>query len=85
MPTAMVPKIYDPTLADAELTIGTEDAYVMARRLAREEGVFVGPSAAANVVASLRVARESGAPATIVTILCDGGGRYLSDRFWDAP
>ena len=85
IPTAMVPKIYDPTLADAELTIGTEEAYVMARRLAREEGVFVGPSAAANVVASLKVARESGAPAFIVTILCDGGGRYLSDHFWDSP
>jgi cysteine synthase B len=85
MGSAMVPKIYDPTLADASLTIATEDAYAMCRRLAREEGVFVGPSAAANVVASLQVAREWGHPATIVTILCDGGGRYLSERFWREP
>jgi len=85
IPTAMVPKIYDPTLADAELTVATEDAYAMCRRLAREEGVFVGPSAAANVVASLQVAREWDGPATIVTILCDGGGKYLSEKFWDEP
>jgi S-sulfo-L-cysteine synthase (O-acetyl-L-serine-dependent) len=85
MASAMVPKIYDPTLADAALAVATEDAYAMCRRLAREEGVFVGPSAAANVVASLRVARDSGQPATIVTILCDGGGRYLSERFWTEP
>jgi cysteine synthase B len=84
MASAMIPKIYDPTLADSELTVATEDAYSMARRLAREEGVFVGPSAAANVVASLQVARAFGAPATIVTILCDGGNRYLSDRLWDS-
>jgi S-sulfo-L-cysteine synthase (O-acetyl-L-serine-dependent) len=85
IPSAMVPRIYDPTLADAELTVATEDAYAMCRRLAREEGVFVGPSAAANVVASLQVAREWDGPATIVTILCDGGGKYLSDRFWSEP
>ena len=64
---------------------GAEDAYAMCRRLAREEGVFVGPSAAANVVASLRVAREWDGPAVIVTILCDGGGKYLSEKFWDEP
>ena len=84
-PSAMVPKIYDPTLADADLNIATEDAYAMCRRLAREEGVLVGPSAAANVVASLRVAREWDGPAVIVTILCDGGGKYLSEKFWDEP
>ncbi|HSS45144.1 MAG TPA: PLP-dependent cysteine synthase family protein [Thermoanaerobaculia bacterium] len=86
MGSQMVPPIYDPTLADWSLEVPTEDAYAMCRRLAREEGVFVGPSAAANVVASLRVARErSDGPATIVTILCDGGGRYLSERFWIEP
>src|SRR6266542_1579466 len=62
MPSAMVPPIYDPTLADAERTVATEEAYAMCRRLAREEGVFVGPSAAANVVAALQVAREVSAP-----------------------
>ena len=86
MASAMVPAIYDPTLADANLEVATEDAFAMCRRLAREEGVLVGPSAAANVVAALRVGRETAAgPATIVTILCDGGGRYLSEPFWGEP
>jgi len=86
MASAMVPAIYDPSLADANLEVATEEAYAMCRRLAREEGVLVGPSAAANVVAALRVARDLAAgPATIVTILCDGGGRYLSQPFWEEP
>ncbi|HEY3203275.1 MAG TPA: cysteine synthase family protein [Thermoanaerobaculia bacterium] len=84
MGSQMVPPIYDPTLADAELTVATEDAYTMCRRLVGEEGILVGPSAAANVVAALRVAREMALlPATIVTILCDGGSRYLSEAFWE--
>lgn len=83
MPSAMVPAIYDPALADAELEVSTDAAFAMCRRLAREEGVLVGPSAAANVVAALKVARErTDGPATIVTVLCDGGGRYLSEPFW---
>jgi cysteine synthase B len=86
MASAMVPAIYDPSLADANLEVATEDAFAMCRRLAREEGVLVGPSASANVVAALRVARDLAAgPATIVTILCDGGGRYLSEPFWELP
>lgn len=86
LPSAMVPAIYDPTLADSSLVMGTEEAYAMCRRLAREEGVFVGPSAAANVAASLCVARDfARGPATIVTILCDGGSKYLSERFWEEP
>lgn len=86
MASAMVPAIYDPALADANLEVATEEAFAMCRRLAREEGVLVGPSAAANVVAALRVARDLAAgPATIVTILCDGGGRYLSEPFWNEP
>ncbi len=83
MGSQMIPRIYDPTLADAELTVGTEEAFAMCRRLAREEGVFVGPSAAANVVAALCVARETAGPCTIVTILCDGGGKYLSQPIWE--
>jgi S-sulfo-L-cysteine synthase (O-acetyl-L-serine-dependent) len=82
MGSQMVPSIYDPTLADSETTVVTEEAYVMCRRLAREEGIFVGPSAAANVVAALQVAREASAPATVVTILCDGGEKYLSQPIW---
>jgi len=90
--TAIVPGIYDPTLADANLPISTEDAYAMARRLAREEGLLVGVSAAAAVVGSLRVAeailrdaetRGIEPHAVIVTILCDSADKYLSERFWD--
>jgi len=90
--TAIVPGIYDPTLADANLAISTEDAYAMARRLAREEGLLVGVSAAAAVVGSLRVAesilraaktRGKEPRAVIVTILCDSADKYLSERFWD--
>lgn len=88
MATAMKPAIYDPALADERLTIATEEAYAMCRRLAREEGVLVGPSAGANVVAALRVAREASlspaeAERTVVTILCDSGSRYLADPFWE--
>lgn len=86
MATAIVPPIYDPTLADDHLAIATEDAYETCRRLAREEGVFVGPSAGANVTAALAVARAlDGSPATVVTILPDGGTRYLSGEFWNKP
>jgi cysteine synthase B len=86
MASAMVPAIYDSSLADARLEIATDDAREMCRRLGREEGVFVGPSSGANVTAALRVARElDGAPATIVTILCDSGDRYLSAEFWREP
>jgi cysteine synthase B len=85
MATAIVPKIYDPNLADEDLAIATEDAYTMAKRLAREEGLLVGISAAAAVVGSVKVAerRKHGQPAVIVTILCDSGDKYLSERFWD--
>jgi cysteine synthase B len=85
MASAIVPKIYDPKLADEDLAITTEDAYKMAKRLAREEGLLVGISAAAAVVGSVKVAeqRKRGQPAVIVTILCDSGDKYLSERFWD--
>jgi cysteine synthase B len=84
MATAIVPKIYDATLADEDLGIATEDAYKMAIRLAREEGLLVGISAAAAVVGSLKIAERApnDEPAVIVTILCDSGDKYLSERFW---
>ena len=82
MSTAIVPGIYDTSLADEELEVATEEAYEMVRLLARSEGWFVGVSAAANIVASLRVA-ERIKEGLIVTILCDGGSRYLSEKFWD--
>ncbi len=83
--STMVPRIYDPTLADEELEIHTEDAHAMARRLAREAGLLVGVSAAAGIVGSLKVAKriKKGQGAVIVTILCDSGEKYLSERFWN--
>ena len=87
MASAIVPKIYDATLADQNLEISTEDAYAMARKLSRGAGLLVGISAAAAVVGSLKVARElqlkKGQEAVIVTILCDSGDKYLSERFWN--
>jgi len=84
MASAIVPKIYDPSLADADLGISTEDAYAMAKRLAREEGLLVGISAAAAVVGCLQLARQlkKNEHAVFVTILCDSGDKYLSERFW---
>ncbi|GAB4420438.1 MAG: cysteine synthase family protein [Bryobacter sp.] len=86
MPTAIVPGIYDPQLADANLWISTEIAYETTKRLAREEGLLVGISAGANVAAALQLASklaEAGKSATIVTILCDGAAKYLSEPFWN--
>jgi len=82
MASAIVPEIYDPTIADRNLATPTEDAYAMVKRLAREEGILVGISAGAAVATSLRVAREleSG---VVVTILCDGADKYLSESFWE--
>ena len=84
LPTAIVPRIYDPSLADDNLEIVTEDAHAMARRLAREQGLLVGVSSAAAVLGSLRVAEQLNADerATIVTILCDSGEKYLTEKFW---
>ena len=86
MATAIVPRIYDPTLADANLEIATEDAHAMARRIARDCGLLVGVSAAAAIVGSLKVAEQlelgRDQPGVLVTILCDSGDKYLSERFW---
>src|SRR5579864_761794 len=84
MATAIIPKIYDSSLGDADIGISTEDAYTMARRLAREEGLLVGISAAAAVVGCLQLARQlkKNEHAVFVTILCDSGDKYLSERFW---
>lgn len=86
MASAIVPKIYDPQVADQDMEIATEDAYAMARRLSRTAGLLVGISAAAAVVGSLKIASElrlkRGSEAVIVTVLCDSGEKYLSERFW---
>src|SRR5579871_608639 len=86
MGSAIVPAIYNPHLADRQMEIETEAAYDMAKRLAREEGLLVGISAAAAVVACLKIAREeaaAGRRAVIVTVLCDSADKYLSERFWE--
>lgn len=86
MGTSIVPAIYNPHLADRELEIETEAAYDMAKRLAREEGLLVGVSAAAAVVASVRIAHEeaaAGRRAVIVTVLPDSAEKYLTERFWE--
>ena len=81
MQTAIQPGIYDPDQADSEVEIQTEDAYEMARTLARREGLFVGFSAAAAVVAALRVAQQLTA-GVVVTVLPDNGYKYLGERLW---
>jgi cysteine synthase B len=82
MPTAIVPEIYDATLADVNLEISTEASHSMVKRLAREEGLLVGISAGAAVVGALQIARENPG-AVMVCILPDGAEKYLSERFWD--
>lgn len=85
MATAIVPRIYDATLANRRIEMPTETAYAMARRLPQEEGLLVGISAAAAVAGALRIAEECASKreeAVIVTILADGADKYLSERFW---
>lgn len=86
MPTAIVPGIYDPALADHNLWIETEDAYELTRRLGREEGILAGISSGANLVAARKIGKElarMGERGVIVTFLCDGASKYLSEPFWD--
>jgi cysteine synthase B len=88
MATAIVPGIYDPKAADDNVWIETEDAYAMCRRIAREEALLVGISSGANLVAARAVGRqlvEAGEKGVIVTILCDGAYKYLSESFWQEP
>lgn len=88
MPTALVPAIYDATLADDNLWIETEDAYDMARRLGKTEGLLVGISSGANVFAARTLGQrlaKAGRRAVIVTMLCDGAAKYLSENFWNDP
>jgi cysteine synthase B len=84
MASAIIPKIYDSTLADEDIEIATEDAYANAIRGAREEGLLLGISAGAAIAGCLQVARRLGKKeeAVIVTIFPDSGDKYLSERFW---
>jgi cysteine synthase B len=81
METALRPGIYDEKLPDEQVAVSTEDAHTMTRRLAREEGLFVGVSAGAAAVAALRVA-ETLTEGVVVTLFPDAGYKYVSDRFW---
>jgi cysteine synthase B len=85
MATAIVPKIYDPALADDDLAVRTEDAHRMVKRLAREEGILHGVSSGAAMCACFEVARRlpRGASAVIVTVFPDSGEKYLSEKFWE--
>jgi cysteine synthase B len=91
MATAIVPKIYDPSLADEDHEISTEAAYAMLKQLAREEGMLVGISSGAAVVGALALARrlqrggwiEKHGEAVIVTVLPDSADKYLTERLWE--
>jgi cysteine synthase B len=86
MASAIVPAIYNPHIADRALEVETEAAYEVAKRLAHDEGLLVGISAAAAIAACVQIAREesaAGRKAVIVTVLPDSADKYLSERFWD--
>ena len=81
MPSALRPAIWDETLADTHAVISTDTAIAMTRRLAREEGIFSGPSGGGAVAAALALAREQ--EGIIVVLIADGGERYLSTPLWE--
>jgi cysteine synthase B len=83
MESSLIPKIYDPAIADANLGIGTEAAEQMCRRLAKEEGLLVGVSGAGALVGALEVAKSASSVAVVVTIFPDSGDKYLSEHFWE--
>lgn len=82
LPTAMRPGTYDARWVDETIRVTTEAAQATVRRLAREEGLFVGTSSGAAVAAMCEAAKRARAPAVMVAVLPDGGDRYLSDRYW---
>jgi cysteine synthase B len=86
MATAMVPGIYDPEIADEQIEISTESAHDMVLKLSRHEGLLIGPSSGANLVAAMKIAerlhRDGNEEAVVVTICCDSAAKYLSDRWW---
>jgi cysteine synthase B len=86
MATALVPGIYDPTLADETIEIDTESAHQMVLKVARQEGLLIGPSSGANLAAATKIAErlqnQQMEDAVVVTICCDSAAKYLSDRWW---
>ena len=85
METAIRPAIYDDTLADENLSVSTEESYRLVKRLAREEGLLVSPSAAAALLGCFQVASRlpKNEHAVIVTVFADSASKYLNERFWD--
>jgi len=85
MQTALRPAIYDDTLADENLEVATEEAYRLVKRIAREEGLLVSPSAAAALLGCFQVAKGLARDerAVIVTVFADSASKYLTERFWD--
>jgi cysteine synthase B len=85
MDSSIIPAIYDATLADSKISVSTEEAQEASRTVARRGGLLLGPSGGANLAAALRVGRDlaqQGRSATIVTVFCDAGERYVGERFW---
>ncbi len=82
MQSAIVPGIYDPSIADDAVEISTEESHAMMKRLAREEGLFLGISSGANLAAALKIAKTI-STGVVVTVLCDDGSRYLSEHIWE--
>jgi S-sulfo-L-cysteine synthase (O-acetyl-L-serine-dependent) len=85
MPTAIRPAIYDDTLADEDFPVSTEESYRLVKRVAREEGLLVSPSAAAALLGCFKVAAAipKNTKAVIVTVFADSASKYLNERFWD--
>jgi cysteine synthase B len=82
MDSTIRPGIFDASLVDAVITVSTEQAYAMTRRLAAEEGILAGVSSGCNVHAALTLAETLPPGASVVTVLCDSGNRYIFDPFW---
>jgi cysteine synthase B len=80
--TALVPAIYDPTVADEDRQVSTDEAEYMVRRMARQEGLLLGPSSGAAIACALQVAQEI-SEGVVVTLLPDNASKYLTARFWD--
>ncbi len=84
MATALVPGIYDPSIADGRIEVATEDAQKMVLKLARQEGLLVGVSSGGNLHAAMEVAKKI-TEGVVVTIFCDSAAKYLSESFWHEP
>jgi cysteine synthase len=77
--------LWDASIVDEIATVSTEDAMAMSRRLARSEALFAGTSTGANLAAAIEIGKRLGKDATVVTVMCDSGIKYLSTRLYEAP